>query len=259
MSLFYTRPDRYMHLGVFPEAGVAEVAIHDAPKFMHGLRLLFVSDVHLRPGVKDVQLAALMEQIAAQKADLILLGGDYAETPEQCLRFFEAFKDVSSPMGCYAVAGNNDFDSLSTLPATMEKAGVTLLDNACRSITLSGGRLEIGGCADHKYGQPRTRDLFSGRADAYRILISHFPVQPDCRCDLMLSGHTHGGQCNVLGITPYSIGFEHRFHLLGIRGLVRRGGMRLLIGNGIGVSRFPLRLGAAPQIYLLNFSDAATC
>lgn len=254
MKLFYTRPDRYLHLGVFPEARTVALRIDGAPAFMQGLRALFISDVHLRPVVSDERLAALTAQIAAEKADLLLLGGDYAETSGDCLRFFDALKELSFPLGAYAVPGNNDADSRDTLAQTTALAGVTLLTNAECTIDLPGGKLCIGGCDDHKYGSPRTAALFSGSED-YRILLSHFPVQPDCECDLILCGHTHGGQCNLLGITPYSLGFERRFRLRGVRGLHKTGSGRMFIGNGVGVSRVPLRMGAQPQIYLLEFGS----
>lgn len=253
MSLFFTRPDRYLHVGTFPLPRTQKIDIGGAPEFMKPLRALFVSDVHLRPGVSDAKLAALMELISAQKADIIFLGGDYAESTSDCLRFFEAFKRVHAPLGIYAVPGNNDVDSMPTLEATMARAGVTLLNNRSVQVELNGGSIQIAGCDDHKYGSPCTKGIFTEKNGTYRILISHWPMQPDCNCELMLSGHTHAGQFNILGLTPYSIGFEWKHHLLGVRGLKRTKGMRLLIGNGIGISRIPLRIGAEAQIYLLNF------
>ena len=208
-----------------------------------------MSDVHLRFNVSDDSLEGLLALIRAQKANLILMGGDYAETADQCTRFFAAFKGVSAPLGVYAVPGNNDVDSMPSLRETMAAAGVTLLCNRHEAILLGDKALEIGGCDDHEYGSPCTRGLFSENT-GYRILLSHYPIRPECSCELMLSGHTHAGQCNLLGITPYSLGFEHRWKLLGVRGLRRKNGMQVLIANGIGVSRVPLRLGAAPQIYL---------
>ena len=220
---------------------------------MKPLRALFVSDVHLRPSVSDKKLSALMALISAQNADIIFLGGDYAESTGDCQRFFEAFKGIHAPLGAYAVPGNNDIASMPTLENTMAQAGVTLLCNRSVQVGFNMGHIYVAGSDDHKYGNPCTRGVFPEDGDAYRILISHWPVQPDCACDLMLSGHTHAGQFNILGLTPYSIGFEWKRRLLGVRGLQRRNDMRLLIGNGIGVSRIPLRIGAQPQIYLLNF------
>lgn len=251
-KLLYTRPDHSFYPGVFPDPELVHCRIGGCPGYMNGLRVLFLSDVHLRRSVSDARLNALMARIATQKADLILLGGDYAEGSDQCLRFFRAFQGISAPLGCFAVPGNNDADSADKLEETMASAGVTLLRNTAHSISLAGGTLEVGGCDDHKYGNPYTRSLFG--EESYRILLSHYPVLPDCQCELMLSGHTHAGQCNVLGITPYSIGFEHHFHLLGVRSMQQIGDIRLLIGNGIGVSRFPFRLNARPEIYLLEFT-----
>ncbi|MBP3411161.1 MAG: metallophosphoesterase [Clostridia bacterium] len=259
MSLFFTRPDRYFHLGAFPVPEVKQIQIGGAPEFLKPLRVLFLSDVHLRPGVSNERLTALMELIASQGVDLILLGGDYAESREDCLRFFEAFRGIHAPLGAFAVPGNNDKASMPTLQSTMARAGVTLLNNRSITLAYNGGRIHIGGCDDHKYGSPCTSDLFSDGQDGYRILISHWPVQPDCACELMLSGHTHAGQFNILGITPYSVLFERKFRLLGVKGVQRIGDMRLLISSGIGVSRIPLRIGARPQIYLLNFVMEELC
>lgn len=245
-------PDRDLHIGFFPAPRVVRMTIGGAPAHMRPVRALFLSDVHLRRCVRDAQLDSLIEQIAAQGASILLLGGDYAETPEQCARFLRALGRVRPPLGAYAVPGNNDRMPPEALRDAMAAAGVVLLKNERRRIELPGGALEIAGCDDHKYGLPRTASLFSD-PHAYHILLSHFPCAPDCACELMLSGHTHAGQCNLLGLTPYALGFERRLRLLALRGLQRRGEMRLLVGNGIGVSRIPLRVGAQAQIYLLDF------
>ena len=253
MRLFYTRPDRNLYLGLFPVPRLERVEIDGAPAWLRGVRALFVCDVHLRRGVSDARLDALIDQIASANADMLLLGGDYAESPEDCRRFFRALRRASFPLGAFAVPGNNDAESAAHFREIAANAGVALLKNECRRVGLPGGTLEIGGCDEHKYGEPRTANLFSGD-DAYRILLSHYPAPPDCECELMLSGHTHAGQLNLFGLTPYSLGIEREFRLMAVRGLNRIGDMRLFVGNGIGVSRFPLRIGAEARISLLEFS-----
>ena len=254
MKLFRTPPDRYFHAGLFPEPMLKSIEIDGAPEWLCGTRILFVCDVHLRRGVSDARLNAFVGQLADVKADMLLLGGDYAESPRDCTRFFRAMERVSFPLGAFAVPGNNDFRSLCELREGAVSAGIALLENESLRIDLPGGVLEIGGCEDHKYGAPRTRDLFSDDG-SYRILLSHYPAPPECECELMLSGHTHAGQLNLLGLTPYSLGVEREFRLMAVRGLHWIGGMRLFVGNGIGVSRLPLRFGAEPQIYLLKFGE----
>lgn len=248
--LQFTRPDRGLFPGVFSRPKQVEITVHGGPD---GLNALFVSDVHLRRGVSQARLDALMDQLAAAQADLLLLGGDYAETPDQCLRFFHALKRVRFPLGGFAVLGNNDWKSRADLPEMAREAGLNLLQNEARTLALPHCKLEIAGCDDYKHGTPQTQNLFCGKAD-YRIFLSHYPILPDCSCDLMLSGHTHAGQCNLWGITPYTMGFERRYRLAAIRGYHHFPQMDLLVGNGIGVSRFPFRLGAQPQFYLLKFT-----
>jgi predicted MPP superfamily phosphohydrolase len=74
----------------------------------------------------------------------------------------------------------------------------------------------------------------------------------------MLSGHTHGGQFNLFGLNPYSIGFERFGDELPppavVSGMMRFGPTTLLTSKGIGVSRIPLRIGVRPEIHLLTFS-----
>ena len=117
--------------------------------------------------------------------------------------------------------GNNDAEAWEggwALKAVMARAGSKLLVN--------GGELarerrqaahRRGGRAQAR--QPDARGLYPEvpARERYRVLLSHYPCMPDARPDLMLSGHTHGGQFNLLGLTPFSIGFERLQPQAGIR------------------------------------------
>ena len=247
----FVRPDLYFHWGIFPRAKTRQISVDDAPEFMQGMRIAFISDVHLRPRVSDARLSALTETIRAMNADLILLGGDYAETAEDCRRFFRFLSKIRPKHGIYGVFGNNDFICRDDLRDIMAENDVKLLLNEGDAITLPGGKLAVAGCDDHKYGAPETKDIFPG--GDYRILVSHQPCMPESAADLMLSGHTHGGQFNIFGITPYFIGFEGSKKMMLIHGEKCVGSMRLIVGKGIGISRLPLRIGAAPEVYLIEF------
>ena len=91
----------------------------------------------------------------------------------------------------------------------------------------------------------------------FTIVMDHQPCdyenQKDAGVDLVLSGHTHGGQLCLGRLSPYSIGFEHSYGIRAVRGETRIGPTRLLVCNGIGVSRLPLRVGAPPEILLVRF------
>jgi predicted MPP superfamily phosphohydrolase len=75
--------------------------------------------------------------------------------------------------------------------------------------------------------------------------------------DLMLSGHTHGGQFNLLGVTPYTFGFERLFARRRssrfIAGLHEYRGAQMLVSKGIGMSRIPLRIGVRSEIHRIDF------
>lgn len=241
----------YLHIGLFPTPRVTKYRVSDAPAALNGLRILFLSDVHLRKSVPDASLDALMRILDAQRADLLLLGGDYDEDHRSCARFFNALKPLHFPLGVFAVPGNNDLPDV--LADCAKNTGVRLLVNDSAQVVFRGFPFEIGGCDDHKFGSPDTSRLFSPDA-SYRIMLSHFPTLPDCGCDLQFSGHTHGGQINVFGLTAYALMFENEYRIVGISGDHRVGNTRLLVSNGIGVSRLPIRFGAYPEILLAEFA-----
>ena len=259
MSCLFQKPDPYLATARRLRIAVSELKIPGSPDWLKGRTALFASDFHLLSGIDPAPIAALM---AGCGADLILLGGDYADERAQALRLFDAFKRLRAPLGIFAVRGNNDaetFDSSGALLEAMACFGARLLVNESIAISCGGGTLRLGGIDECKYGAPDGRDLFS-EADGYRILLSHYPIRPDCACppDLMLSGHTHGGQFNLLGLTPYTIGFEQvgksgKLAPVMISGSACLGRTTLLVSKGIGTSRIPLRIGVQPEIHRIRF------
>lgn len=234
-----------MYVGYVPMPRVERVFIDDAPEFMRGVRAVLCTDVHLRSRTSDRRLNQIVDAIAGAHADMLLLAGDYGEGAAQCERFFDALSRVSFPLGVYAVPGNND-------EHTFRRAGVDFLVNRDVRLSVNGGTLLIGGVDDYKYGEPDAGGILRGEGD-YRILLSHFPIIADCPADLMLSGHTHAGQINLLGVTPYLIGFERRYKICALRGMHRAKKLRVYVSRGIGNSKLPLRVGSAPEITVIEF------
>ncbi len=262
MYQLFTRPDLYCARTGHLYACVHERAIDGAPAFMRGLRILFAADFHVLPRAGDAEIDALMARMAALKPDIVLLGGDYSDAAEGALRLFEALTGLRAPLGVYGVIGNNDAEAWTSareLRRAMARAGCRLLVNQSVKLRLNGGTLYIGGVDEHRYGAPHYEGLYpeAPSPDAYRVLLSHYPCRPALSPDLMLSGHTHGGQFNVLGLTPFLIGFERlsrRPRSIAISGLLNIGNMKLLVSKGIGASRVQLRVGVRPEIDLLTFT-----
>ena len=262
MFHFLSRPDRHLSLCGHLDASVHAHRVEGAPAFLRGLRVLFASDIHVVPRTTPGDIRALGEKIASCGADLVLLGGDYADNAEDAARLFEHLAVPRAPLGCFGVLGNNDREAWGDpepLRARMAAAGCTLLVNQSGKIPVRGGTLWIAGVDDAKYGEPDARGLYPDHpsGEYWRVLVAHQPRPVDPLPGMMRSGHTHGGQFNLLGFTPYSIGFERlsrrRIALLAVSGWREVDGMRLLVSKGIGASRIPLRVGVRPELDLLRF------
>ena len=263
MYQHFLRPDPYIARSGHLRAAVAERTIEGTPTFLRGLRVLFASDMHVLPRTTRADLDALARRFSDIGPDLLLLGGDYSDRAEGTHRLFEALAGVKPPLGCFGVVGNNDAEAwaerVGELRSVMAKGGCRLLLNEAVDIPYGGGTIRLAGIDEHLHGKPSISRLYPAgpREDNYRILLSHYPVMPVARPDMMLCGHTHGGQFNLLGLTPYGIGFErlspHRPHAVAVSGLLTVEGMRLLVSKGIGASRIQWRVGVRPEIELLTF------
>ncbi len=225
------------------------------------VKTLFVSDIHIRKNTWQTaeNVFSAMKTLAPE---LILLGGDYAEYDEGFLRFFEAISKIRPKYGIFAVEGNNDYTRFKQdhdrVKREMEKAGVRLLRDECASVCTETGGLEILGARCAYFEETHPEGLFSEKENVYRILLAHEPLkstlsQTGGKADLMLSGHTHGGQINVLGFTCYELlQYEPTLHYTHIAGLKKVGDTRVLVSRGIGTSKFAIRFGARPEIHLIT-------
>lgn len=259
---YFSRPDMYFaRTGDLKHWNVRTV-IDGAPAFMKNVRALFISDLHVMPWTTDEQLKKLADSIRASEPDILLMGGDYAELRADALRFYDCIRKIDVPLGKYAVLGNNDpedWPDYDQIRAAMKSCGIDLLVNECRSVSVAGGTVLVAGVDEHLEGAPDYEGLYPEipEKDVYRILLSHYPCIPKVHPDLMLSGHTHGGQFNAFGITPFTIGFERIIsgnpRSVAIEGLHDMDGTKLLVGKGIGSSRLHLRIGVRPEIYDLRF------
>lgn len=262
MRQLFSKPDA--HLAACGNLAFTLTAhrIPHAPSFLRGLRALFVTDVHVTMRASEADLDAFAGRLAALRADLLLLGGDYADEAAEARRLFEHLKGLEPPLGSFAAAGNNDREAwpdIEALRAVMADAGVRLLVNESVALPLNGGILRVAGIDEYRYGAPASDALYpeSPAPGLYRLLLSHYPIPPRCLPDLMLSGHTHGGQFNVLGVTPYTVGFE-RIFARGrmsryIAGLHEYRGAQVLVSKGVGASRVQLRAGVRPEVNLIEF------
>ena len=238
------------------------------PACMRGLKIAFVTDIHISNMYRPKAAEALFERINALGADLILWGGDYAETLPHQRAFFSLLPRTGAPLGMYGVLGNNDKECFGSafpnLRRMAAKTGMRLLVNEQAVVPWGGGRVFIGGMDEWKYGAPTARGFFRGAGENdLRVLLCHYPSSADAAFrtaaqppQLILSGHTHGGQIRLGGFSVYSLGYGRRYvkksRLFFLSGWREIDGARMLVSNGVGESLLPIRFGAPRQIHRIT-------
>ena len=235
------------------------VAVRDWPVGARPVRMLLMSDIHVAgPDMPPARLEAIVAQANGLRPDVILIAGDFISEKRVSTRTY-SFDEIAaplgrlrSPLGTFAVLGNHDhWVNADAARAALTRAGVRVLNNeAARA-----GPLAIGGLDDD----------FTGHADLGRtlvamqsaggvpVLLSHSPDPfPGLPVDvpLMVAGHTHCGQISLPGIGPLATASRHgkRYAC----GRIEENGRTLIVSAGLGTSIVPLRIGAVPDMWLIE-------
>ncbi|MBR6628434.1 MAG: metallophosphoesterase [Bacteroidaceae bacterium] len=248
-------------------AGVGRVRDYDisspeVPAAFDGYRIAFASDFHLESRFKQRQLHGTVKALQALAPDVLMLGGDYQEGCEYVEPLLAEIARVMPPDGIYAVLGNNDYERCTDLiRSTMERYDIHLLEEAADTICKEGSCIVVWGTNPYAGRYPtamiraKTRNSELITQDSYVILLTHTPDHVDdvgiANADLALAGHTHGGQVTFFGlyapITASKYGMRYR------TGMKRsRTGIPIIISNGLGTSRYPIRLFAPTDIIIIT-------
>jgi predicted MPP superfamily phosphohydrolase len=242
------------------------------PPALDGLRAVQLTDLHHGPWTGRAHIRQVVDAVNDLRPDLVLLTGDYVEQSRAYIRpVAEELERLQPRIAAVAVLGNHDWDEDGPLTQReLGSRGIVLLDNARRILTPqrrlvreAGEGLVLAGVGDlWRDRQDYAQALGGLPPQLPRLLLSHNPdaaeepalVRSGHRVDLMLSGHTHGGQLRfpLLGapVVPSRYGQKY------VQGLVQGPVCPVLVCRGVGVSGLPLRLGAFPEIALLEFRAA---
>lgn len=240
----------------------------DFPAAIGQLRVIYVSDIHAGPFFSQARVNDLVRQINRLNPDLVILGGDYASDSESAIAFFQNIPSLRARLGVFGVMGNHDRtepeSNLSRLMAEMTASGVIPLVNTTARVKVGQNHLIVAGVDDIHCGFPDVSGVAAQvYADDFVVFAGHSPdLLPDMLkarsadgsshwYDLALFGHTHGGQVNVMGYSPFSnlspdLGARY------LSGWLEENRASLLISNGVGTSVAPVRLFAPPQIHLIT-------
>ena len=226
------------------------------------LSLVQITDPHLGPFMSVERLAGICERAVERQPDLILLTGDYLtmesnNTPGALAKALEPLKQAQGRV--FAIFGNHDHEAPDEVRAAMMANGIRLLVDESTVVETGAGRVQLLG-ADHRWTgrDQHLRELVEAHPrvpDALRLVLLHdpssFPFLPDGEADLVLSGHTHGGQLGLV-----SLGLEWTF-LTSFPGMPDHGfwGLgrnRLYVHKGTGHYGYPLRLGVPAEESVLR-------
>ena len=235
------------------------------PPAFDGLKIVYVSDIHYGTYFKKDRLEKLVERINALEADILLLGGDYAEDSQGALEFWQMKPPFRAKTAVFCVFGNHDRtlpeENFLPIQNAMKAAGVLPLVNDVYMLEKDGHTLAFAGPDDYYNGYPDLEKLarLSQAAD-FTVFLPHTPdILPKSYqlpegpfYQLALCGHTHGGQVAFFGYAPKpssELGNRYR------SGWYHEEGTDILVSNGVGTSLLPVRLGARPQFHLITLQS----
>ncbi|MFC5650848.1 metallophosphoesterase [Paenibacillus solisilvae] len=244
------------------------IELQRLPASFDRTRILFISDIHRRSITDDL----IARCLSAGRTDLVLIGGDLREKGVPLQRSRENIRKLMKIAPVYMVYGNHDYDEdIRPLEVMLQEERVRLLHN--ESVVLEqkdGSRIRLAGVDDPRTKRDRLERALSEPADGdelFTLLLAHDPaivfrMEGASSIDLILCGHTHGGQVALPFIGPV---MRHPFEKICWRGWFNLNNPqtagewlpRLFVSCGYGTSKLPIRLLAPAQLHLFTLRSSA--
>lgn len=234
------------------------------------LRIVQLSDFHFQRRVPEKYIRHCIQSANAERPDLVALTGDYIHKgPRFVDHIAELLSQLSAPLGVYAVLGNHDhavrnalgMPSYPTLhrkiAEALERHGIRVLHNELVTLEHAGGRYQLSG-VDDLWSRRCRPDLALEKLDTAlpHIMLAHHPRTIEliggCRCDLMLSGHTHGGQIHTRRFGSPMLGRKMKRYAAGLYSVADS---NLYVNKGIGYG-LKIRFNRRPEIAVFDLVPA---
>jgi predicted MPP superfamily phosphohydrolase len=240
-----------------PVIGRYEVRMAGLPPDLDGTVIVGIADTHIGSLLNEDWMAARIEQIQAERPDIIVLLGDIYEGHGGSLEaVVEPLGRLSAPLGVWGVYGNHDRYGRGRNSDVMDRAGVEMLRDRC--VELKPG-LVLAGVDDLRRGRrsggrgTAVADTLAERPPGATVLLSHTPWQyeeaADAGCGLMLAAHTHAGQ-----VWPFGYFERHVFPLMS--GRYQVGDMTAIVTRGAGTWGPRMRLWQPGEILRVTLRSA---
>lgn len=234
-----------------------DVYSKDVPREFEGVTIAFLSDIHYKSRLDSIGLRSIKNILIELKPDVVLLGGDYQEGCEYVLPMVEACTAWKAPLGMAGVMGNNDYERCTEeIRSCFESHGVRILEGGNMAIRRGDSEIIVSGAKNtFKARESEISPTLSLSDSSYVILLTHTPDYAEDvdikNTDIVLAGHTHGGQVTLFGaIAPINPShYGRRF----LRGICKTStGIPVLVSTGIGTSRKAIRMFAPAEIIIIT-------
>jgi predicted MPP superfamily phosphohydrolase len=246
------------------------IPIANLPAPFHGYRIVQLSDIHLDEFTEPFFLEHIVSRVNHLAPDLVLLTGDFVTHGSLTFiagrhaahRCAEILSTLTAPLR-YAVLGNHDVSvNARMVIQALSSTGTPVLVNQHVAIDRNGSRLWICGAEDPGTSHPDLNLTIPADPGAPVILMAHEPDYADSviahprgpLVDLMLSGHSHGGQVRLPILGPLILPPMGQKY---VEGHFRFKQMQLYVNRGIGTVGLPFRLNCTPEITLLTLQPAS--
>jgi uncharacterized protein len=243
-----------------------DIKIKNLPDELIGTTMTLISDIHSGPFMESDIMKEYCEVVNSLNSDLILIPGDLTNTlKDEVHPFAKSFIDLKAKYGVFGTLGNHDYfsDADYIAKATTNESPIKILRNETDFINIKGKELCLIGIEDLRDSGGKRSSIIIDYLNSTlektdkkhlnlpKILLCHKPYIfrdiTDKKIDLMLSGHTHGGQIVFAKFGKLNLSIAATASDL-ISGHYMEGDSNLYVSRGIGTVGLPMRLNCPPEI-----------
>lgn len=229
---------------------------------LEDIKIVQFTDTHVGAFFEKEDMQKVIHKINELEPDIVVFTGDLVDhwgKYDEENELSELLKSIKAPLGKFAIYGNHDYGGggYKIYKQFMENSGFNVLVDEVYTIELGKGKqLSIAGLDDALLGDPQIDKLMKQiDKNDYNILLAHEPdiadEIPQNVIDIQLSGHSHGGQVELPGLTEKIVPTYAKNYIEGMYQISPR--TKLYVNTGIGSTQVPFRLGNIPEITLLTF------
>ncbi len=236
----------------------AEIKLKNLPEQFRGVRIIHLTDFHSKKfGRREKKVLKMVSQL---NPDFVFITGDFVDRTTKNIRNCKEFWKLLAQRyqnRVYGVLGNHEYSNSNHyyLKRALSESGIAILNNENKKLFFKDEFINLIGVDDPRTSRDDLAKAMAGADNELpKILLAHSPDIlnriDDYKIDLILCGHTHGGQIRIPFIRPFwtPTKFKGKY----AKGLFKVKSSYLYVNPGVGVTFFPIRINCPPEITLIK-------